>query len=147
MENIGHETKSGGWRRYGAEIAFYAHIKEDVLGDAEKAGISPKQSLRLQLGIEEIAVNIMSYAYDAPGWLWVRTASDGASFRVEFADHGRPFDPLAAPPKHGEVPTAEQDEGGYGIFLVKKNFASVEYRYEEMFGHMANHLLMELPLS
>ena len=37
--------------------------------------------------------------------------------------------------------------GGYGIFLVKKNFSFVGYEYEELFGKMANHLTMELPLS
>lgn len=54
---------------------------------------------------------------------------------------------LAQKMKHGEVPTDDQDEGGYGIFLVKKNFSSVVYRHEEMFDGMTNHLIMELPLT
>ena len=29
--------------------------------------------------------------------------------------------------------TDDQNEGGYGIFLVKKNFSSALYRHEEMF--------------
>ena len=55
--------------------------------------------------------------------------------------------PLAEDMRHTDgVPTEEQAEGGYGIFLVKQFFSSVTYRYEEMFGEMANHLTMELLL-
>ncbi len=54
---------------------------------------------------------------------------------------------LLLPSEHGEIPTDDQEEGGYGIFLVKKKFSSVVYRHEEMFDSMANHLIMELPLS
>ena len=135
------------WRRYDAELEFYERIKEDILQDAEEAGMSPKQEFKLELGIEEIAVNIISYAYKDPGYMFIRTESDGRHFRLEFVDHGVPFDPLAQAMKHGEIPTDDQDEGGYGIFLVKKNFSSVLYRHEEMFGKTANHLIMELPLS
>ena len=135
------------WRRYDAELEFYEHIKDDILQDAENAGISTKQEFKLELGIEEIAVNIINYAYKDPGYMFIKTESDGKCFRLEFVDHGVPFDPLAKTMAHGEIPTEDQDEGGYGIFLVKKNFSSVVYRQEEFFGKTANHLIMELPLS
>ena len=57
------------WRRYDAELEFYERIKEDILQDAEEAGMSPKQEFKLELGIEEIAVNIISYAYKDPGYM------------------------------------------------------------------------------
>ena len=136
-----------GWRRYDAELKFYERIKEDILQDAEEAGMSTKQEFKLELGIEEIAVNIISYAYKDPGYIFIRTGVDGQHFCLEFVDHGVPFDPLVQTMKHGDIPTDEQDEGGYGIFLVKKNFSSIVYRHEEMFGGMANHLIMELSLS
>ena len=59
--------------------------------------------------------------------MFVRTDSDGGNFRLEFVDHGFPFDPLAQKMKHGEVPTDDQDEGGYGIFLVKNIMDVVKY--------------------
>lgn len=136
---------SGIWQRYEADIKWYEHIREDVLAAAEKAGVSPRQLLRLELGFEEILVNIISYAYDYPGFVWVKTADEGDCFRIEFADHGKPFDPLAKDcrPPDG-IPLDKREPGGYGIFLVKKNFKLVEYRYEELFGQMANHLSMLL---
>ena len=139
------DAKSGSWKLYDAEMQWYEHIREDVLAAAEEAGVSPRQLLRLELGFEEILVNIISYAYDYPGFVWVKTADEGDCFRIEFADHGKPFDPLAKDcrPPDG-IPLDKREPGGYGIFLVKKNFKLVEYRYEELFGQMANHLSMLL---
>ena len=138
-------TKSGSWIRYDAEMKWYEHIREDVLAAAEEAGVSSRQQLRLELGFEEILVNIISYAYDDPGFVWVKTSEEGECFRIDFADHGKPFEPLAKdrrPPD--DMPLEKRKPGGYGIFLVKKNFKSIEYRYEELFGKMANHLSLLL---
>ena len=138
-------AETAGWKRYDADMKWYEHIREDVLNAAEEAGVSPRQLLRLELGFEEILVNIISYAYEDPGFVWVKTRPEGDCFRIEFADHGRPFDPLAKDCRPGnDVPLEEREPGGYGIFLVKKNFESVEYKYEELFGQMANHLSMLL---
>ena len=104
-----------------------------------------RQQLRLELGFEEVLVNIISYAYDDPGYVWLKTSEEGDCFRIEFADHGKPFDPLekdCRPPD--DLPLEKRKPGGYGIFLVKKNFKSVEYKYEELFGKMANHLSLLL---
>ena len=59
-----NEERTVGWKRYDAEMKFYENIRDDVMDGAEKAGISPKQLLKLELGLEEILVNIISYAYD-----------------------------------------------------------------------------------
>ncbi|MBR4907413.1 MAG: hypothetical protein IKZ43_00110, partial [Acidaminococcaceae bacterium] len=59
--------------------------------------------------------------------------------------HGKPFDPLDKDRRPAEeIPLEEREPGGYGIFLVKKNYKSVEYKHEELFGQMANHLTMLL---
>lgn len=134
-----------GWKRYDADMKWFEHIREDVVAAAEEAGVSPRQQLKLELGFEEILVNIISYAYDDPGYVWVRTTEGDNDFRIEFADHGKPFDPLEKDRRPAEdTPLEDREPGGYGIFLVKQNFKSVEYKYEEMFGHMANHMSMLL---
>ncbi|WP_462331765.1 ATP-binding protein [Schwartzia sp. (in: firmicutes)] len=144
---MANENGIGRWRKYNAEMEIYEQLRDDVMDDARSLGMSEKKLNTLELGVEEIAVNIISYAYEKAGPLWVRTSTEDGLFRLEFADHGRYFDPLAEDMRHTDgVPTEEQAEGGYGIFLVKQFFSSVTYRYEEMFGEMANHLTMELLL-
>ena len=138
-------NKEVGWKRFDADMKWYERIREDVMAAAEEAGVSLRQQLKLELGFEEILVNIISYAYDDPGYVWVKTAEEGDRFRVEFADHGKPFDPLEKDRRPAEeISLEEREPGGYGIFLVKKNFKSVEYKHEELFGQMANHLTMLL---
>ncbi len=138
----------GDWRRYEAEKQAYDIIRDGIIEDAEEQGMTPRQQIKLELGLEEMLVNIISYAYDGTGYVWVRTSAEGDTFRLELADHGKHFDPLEKDRRHTDgVPDIDQEEGGYGIFLVKKNFSFVGYEYEELFGKMANHLTMELPLS
>ena len=138
-------NEEDGWKRYDADMKWYEHIREDVMAAAEEAGVSLRQQLKLELGFEEILVNIISYAYEDPGYVWVKTTEEGDCFRVEFADHGKPFDPLEKDRRPSEeIPLEEREAGGYGIFLVKKNFKSVEYKHEELFGQMANHLSLLL---
>ena len=138
-------NKEIGWKRYDADMKWYERIRDDVMAAAEEAGLSLRQQLKLELGFEEILVNIISYAYDDPGYVWVKTAGEGNCFRIEFADHGKPFDPLEKDRRPSEeIPLEEREPGGYGIFLVKKNFKSVEYKHEELFGQMANHLSLLL---
>ncbi len=136
------------WRRYDATKEAYDQIRDDVLAAADEAEVSPKRQIWLEMGLEEMLLNIISYAYEETGPVWVRTVREGEIFRLELADHGKHFDPLARDrrPTDGAA-TVDQEEGGYGIFLVKKNFSFVGYQYEELFGNMANHLTMELPLS
>lgn len=139
------DAKNGSWKRFDAEMKWYERIRDEVMAAAEEAGVSMRQQLRLELGFEEVLMNIISYAYDDPGYVWLKTSEEGDCFRIEFADHGKPFDPLekdCRPPD--DLPLEKRKPGGYGIFLVKKNFKSVEYKYEELFGKMGNHLSLLL---
>ncbi len=138
----------GDWRRYEAAREDYVVIRDGIIEDAKEYGMTPRQQLILELGIEEMLVNIISYAYERSGYVWVRTSVNGENFRLEVVDHGVHFDPLEKDRRRTKgTPIADQEEGGYGIFLVKKHFSFVGYDYEELFGKMANHLTMELPLS
>jgi len=139
---------AAGWKCYNAVMECYESARNYVLSEAINAGISRKQALKLELGLEEILVNIISYAYDKPGKVWIRTNADENRFFLEFADHGKPFDPLQTDrTPDPDIPLENRIPGGYGIFLVRKNFSSVMYRHEELFGRMANHVTLEINLQ
>lgn len=90
----------GGWHQYNAALDAYEKLRDDVLEDAREAGLSKKHLNKLELGIEEIAVNIISYAYEDSGFVWVRTSLEGGFFKLEFVDHGNPFNSNFAHGKH-----------------------------------------------
>ena len=142
------ENLDKGWKCYDAIMENYEPVRGDVLQAAEAAGMAPGQQLKLELGLEEMLVNVISYAYEEVGKVWVRAAAEGELFWLELADHGKPFNPLAKDMRHDEsLPLEEREPGGFGIFLVKESFRSVEYRYEMFEGAMANHLVMALPVK
>ncbi len=89
--------------------------------------------LQLRLAIEEIFVNIASYAYSPEiGEAEIRceVLHDPLRVVIQFLDSGQPFDPLA----REEADTSEEAlmsrEGGLGILLVKNTMDDVRYSYE-----------------
>ena len=89
--------------------------------------------LQLRLAIEEIFVNIASYAYSpAEGEAEVRCEVLEEPLRVviQFLDGGQPFDPLAREDADTSEEALMSREGGLGILLVKKTMDDVQYSYE-----------------
>ena len=91
---------------------------------------------------------LWKYAYDAPGFVWIRTEKEGEFFRIDFADTGRRFNPLEENVR-GAYDDDEEDceEGGLGIFLVRKNFDKIKYTYEDFRGKDANILSLWMKMD
>ena len=90
--------------------------------------------LQLRLAIEEVFVNIASYAY-APGEgeaeIRCQVLEEPLRVVICFLDGGQPFDPLA----REDADTSEEGlmsrEGGLGILLGKKTLDDVQYSYAD----------------
>ena len=104
-----------------------------AVGDTmREAGISGKSQNSVMIAVEEIFVNIASYAY-APGEgdAAVRLSANPKQTVVEFRDGGMPYNPLARPNPDTSLSADEREIGGLGILMVKKLMDHVEYRYED----------------
>ena len=89
--------------------------------------------LQLRLAIEEIFVNIASYAYspeEGDAEIRCEVLEDPLRVVVQFLDSGRPFDPLAREDADTSEEALMSREGGLGILLVKKTMDDVQYSYE-----------------
>lgn len=112
-----------------------------------KACCPDKERMQAAMAVEEIFVNIASYAYESgAGDVEIGSVGDGTfggkveiSCRIledssqvilEFKDGGRPFDPLAVPSADIGLSAKERPIGGLGIFMTRKLMDVVEYRYE-----------------
>ena len=87
---------------------------------------------QIDIAVEEIFVNIASYAYDpevGPALIRVEITEEPISVIISFIDHGKPYDPLAKPDPDVNLPVSERKIGGLGIFLVKKSMDDVKYEY------------------
>ena len=86
----------------------------------------------LELSLEEIFVNIVSYAYEDgdrhPVQLEVTVDSD--MIEMTFVDEGRPFNPLAVENSR-QMPPSEHDVGGLGISFVRHMRDMMEYQRQD----------------
>ena len=87
----------------------------------------------VDVAVEEIFVNIASYAYTSDeGVAELNAGFEGEPRRVviTFKDSGVPYDPLENPDPDISLSAEERSVGGLGIFLVKQIMDKVGYRYE-----------------
>ncbi|MBQ6465463.1 MAG: ATP-binding protein [Oscillospiraceae bacterium] len=100
----------------------------------EAADCSPKALLRISVAVEEIFVNIASYAY-APekgkATVRVEVSKEPVSVTITFVDHGVPYDPLAREDPDVTLSADEREIGGLGIFMTKQIMDDVAYEYKD----------------
>ena len=105
-----------------------------VQGKLENCGCPARARMQVSLAVEEIFVNIASYAYHPETGeveIGVDIAGEPPAVTIRFLDRGRPFDPLGKPDADVTLSAEEREAGGLGILLVKKSMDGVAYRYED----------------
>ena len=100
-------------------------------GELEKLECAPKAQMHIDLLMDEILVNVASYAYpDHPGDVTVQFTCRDRIAEITFIDSGIPYNPLENPEPDITLPAEQRPIGGLGIFLVKKMADEAEYRHE-----------------
>ena len=84
----------------------------------------------LELTLEEILVNIVSYAYedDTPHEIEFKVEVDENMIAMKFIDDGAPFNPLTVKKADTQQPLMERGVGGLGINVVRKMRDMMEYQ-------------------
>lgn len=97
-------------------------------------GASEDAILQLELIVEEIFINIASYAYAPPGSgdvdITCKLEKDMMKVTLTFVDEGLEFDPLERGDPDVTQPVKDRKVGGLGIYLVKKTVDGIAYRRE-----------------
>ena len=93
-----------------------------------------KSRMQVQIAVEEIFVNIASYAYQ-PGTgkadILVETVKDPRSVTITFKDRGVPYDPLAKEDPDISLSAEDRPIGDLGIFMTKKSMDEMKYEYRD----------------
>lgn len=113
---------------------FSANVEKlnDVLAfvdeELEKVEAPMKIATQMDIAIEELFVNVASYAY-APnsGDVEIKVEAKDGSIEVIFEDSGVEFDPLAGEDPDITLSAEERRIGGLGIFMVKKFVDEMDY--------------------
>lgn len=97
----------------------------------EENDCSLKAQTQIDVVIDEIFHNIVSYAYQQDGGDVTIQIENTESCRIvlTFKDMGVPFDPLKSEDPDITLDAQQREIGGLGIYMVKKMMDNVSYEY------------------
>ena len=112
-----------------SELERVSHLVEAF---GERHGVTPKLIFDINLAIDEVLTNIISYAYPGGGdhEVIVRLSLTDGEVVTTVEDDGDPFNPLDLKLPDMNQPITERPIGGLGIHLVRKVMDRLEYRRE-----------------
>lgn len=108
-------------------------VQDFVKKQLEKYACPPDIELTIEIAIEEIFVNIASYAYnpeDGDAEIKCEIEENPLCVTVQFMDNGVPFDPLAKEDADLSKEALLSRIGGLGIYMVKQSMDQVTYEYK-----------------
>lgn len=113
-----------------AEVDKLPDVLAFVESVLEKNASSIKTQTQIHIALEELFVNIASYAYpDSDGEADIRVTVTSEYIEITLIDSGIPYNPLAKPDPDVTLPADDRAIGGLGIFMTKKLMDEVSYEY------------------
>jgi sigma-B regulation protein RsbU (phosphoserine phosphatase) len=107
-----------------------ARVKEHFDAFSAHYGIPDKIRLKMHVVIDELLMNIVSYAYldDQKHEIGFKVELSADRLKVSMVDDGIPFNPLGIETPDTELALEEREIGGLGIHLIRKMMDRVSYR-------------------
>lgn len=121
--------------RFDAEIPnlpqVVDYVNESLAGD----GWDQEAMAVIDVAVEEIFVNIASYAYaqlpDAEKFADIMVDTDNEGVTIVFEDAGVEYNPLLREDPDVTLPAKDRSIGGLGIYMVKMSMDKVEYERKD----------------
>lgn len=97
-------------------------LEEKLDEFCSQLGLTNKCLCEINLALEELFTNIISYGYndEAEHWIKFSLSFKGGIIRMEIEDDGIPFNPIEAKEPDIRCALEERKIGGLGIHLTKK---------------------------
>jgi len=95
--------------------------------ELQRHGCLPTLQGEIDIAVEEIFINIASYAYAPVTGNVIISLSIADTTVVRFEDSGKPYNPLEQADPDLELMPLQREIGGLGVFLVKKLMDKTEY--------------------
>lgn len=111
------------------DVSQVTELNQFVQSVTEELQLDKALSRRIKLAVEEVAVNIMNYAYlaDAKGQVKVEAMANDQRLRFILTDSGRAFDPTAVSRADTTLTVEDRPIGGLGILLVRNLMDIINY--------------------
>ena len=117
---------------YPRSIAALERIVADTAAFFTAQGIDPGLRTAVDLAIEELFVNMVRYNRGTQREIRLQMRPHGKGIEVQLTDFEVDrFDPTRAAPVDINVPLAERETRGLGIYLVLQVVDSIHYEYRD----------------
>ena len=117
-----------------AKVANLQQVLDFVDENLTSMRCPMKILMQIDVAVEEIFVNVASYAYTPnTGSVTIRMdlQEKPRAVVITFIDSGIPYNPLAKEDPDVSLSAEERSIGGLGIFMVKKTMDKMEYEYTD----------------
>lgn len=122
------------------DLAEVTRLAGEVEQFAAAHGVSDGTVFAVNLALEELVTNTISYGYPNGGRhvIHLRLDLEGEQLRIAIADDGRAFNPLdKEEPDHLDAAVEDRPIGGLGIHLVRKLMDEVRYERRDERNHLS----------
>ena len=112
------------------QVGELERVNQFVEEIGEELGLDMELQMNLNLVMEEMVVNVISYAYPegTEASIELLAESDGKEVTFVLSDSGKPFDPTAKEDADLDVNPMDREQGGMGILIVKNIMNEVSYQ-------------------
>ena len=118
-----------------AKLDELPNVISFIESELEKFEFSFKIITQFNLVVEELFVNVASYAYkdknDGKCKISIEYNQEKQEVKLSMEDNGIKFNPLEKEEPDTTLSIEDRPIGGLGILLVKKNMDNIEYKYED----------------
>ncbi len=117
-----------------ANVDLLDTVQSFIAHEIKALDCSEKDFMSIEVCVEEIFVNIASYAYypdTGEAVIDCDVDKSASEVTVVFKDEGTPFNPLAKKDADISPDALLGREGGLGILMVKKMMDYVSYEYKD----------------
>lgn len=123
------------WNRiFCASLSELPEVMQFVKDVAISVGFAQEEVNQIQISLEEVFVNIVSYAYsketNGNAILNCHYYSDG-TLELVLSDRGFAYDPLSVQRADIQASAEERKIGGLGVFFAQKLMDEMHYRREQ----------------
>ncbi len=107
------------------ELTRAAHARLEAF--AQSVSLPAKVMFAVDTALEELLQNVVDYS--GAHVVRLQLAIEAGELRLELADDGRPFNPLAIAGPDLSVPLADREVGGLGVHLVRRMMDRTAYEH------------------
>lgn len=122
----------------GNSLSHLGRLAEEVERFCESEGIAQSDALQLNLVLEELFTNIVSYGYDdaAAHEITITLESEADGIRAQVMDDAKAFNPLEVDAADTTSSVEERGIGGLGVHFLRSMTRDQNYQRKDGCNHL-----------